>query len=484
MGSAHAQQVPSTFFALDINNDDALLCCTSQSCTIPDPWPSTVTSPYYPVYFSTFRAHDSGGKQGWQNGMLWSDIEKGNNTYDWTSFDPWFNTMTQYGQKMMFTAYWTPSWAVPDDATCTNTLNRSRGGCLLPGDVDSGDTTWTTFISALLSHVQGLNGGTGLSNFGYLEVWNEPDQAVECDPNYTGLFNQCLHSRLTKMTQDAHTIVQSYNSMYSANIQVISPPVTSGAVEPGGYLSKLLADGVANYADIIGFHSYTQTADYDFIDVLQDVTSLVSQYTTKPVYNTEGSWLMANMLHADGSSTDIGCYRDQTDGQECLNEQAAWLGTEYLIQAYYATASPNTLAGYAFYTWDSGPNNKDNDVSALWDTTWGFLQSSTDNLTPAGVAYTIVYQWLLGATPNGACTGGVAPATWTCNFSNSGFGQARAVWYSCPNNEYFKLPPGSGGCSSTYSTNYTYYRDLAGNKNQVQNNTVTITPSPILLSNQ
>jgi hypothetical protein len=466
----HAQ-ITSSFFGMHVNQNDIVTGGDGVSQIQFDYWPTTEN-----VNFSIFRTHDAGGypiapgSQGQICGpptcssvaMKWSDLDT-QNGYQFQNLDNWAGQL-QSGQVMLFTAYWTPNYVSGDPGdTCgwpNGNWNRPSGGCALPLD----DKAWTGFISNLVSHIQ--NHKPLPLPVKYIEVWNEPDVTNECDPNPPNGNSQaaCTASRLAKMTQ----IAKSYAA--PAGIQVISPPVTNDGVYPksmggNGYLQQLLnpPNNVWQYADVIGLHGYvSQHIDTKLTDEILEAQSEVSTACScsMPLYNSEGSWLQTD---------DVGNPSNE-------DEQAAWLGTAYLVQAYYATTS-NPLAGYAFYGWDYETNSKDRE-SALWDW-WG---PGAPRLTAAGAAYQQVYEWLLNATPQAACTSSgnlnSGDLEWTCQFYNSAYGgQTLAVWDSCSDNNYYDC----GDYVNTPS-GYLWYYDLTGQKHALPTPTFQITAWPVLLT--
>jgi hypothetical protein len=527
--------VPASFFAMDINQNNTVNSIST------DPWPSTVTTPLgHDLAFGTFRTLGSSIK--------WADLASNrtsctsyqNVTYIFESqpnlFQTWISQAQSNGQAVMFTAYYTPQClsSVPTDTSCA--FATQPGGCDLPSDVSQSgsgqDATWINFLTRLFNSV-------GPNAIQYLEVWNEPNVPTECNAR-TG---NCNATNLAIMVADAQCIVKSGtitgNSRcttgqgLSPNTQIISPPPTANMPSSGNctgtaetisnFLSSLLtaSPSVASTADLIGFHGYVAipgtgtgysnppdpaagaACENDLINNPSPTTgntgvrAFVSQYTSKPLYDTEGSW-GANCkaqgctyipdTWIQGSTMPLSA-QDQA-------EEAAFTGIYYLIQASNticpATFSTcNSLLGLSWYGWDFDGQGDPGSTGQFW-------YQSTSALGAGGIAYDAVNSWLLGksqgslpASPASSCssTSGNALGVWTCQFKGSGTYSAVAVWdtnQTCigisslpcpyPNSTSFTFPAGT----------YTEWRDLYDGTPHTISNTTTSLPIglvPILVDN-
>jgi Bacterial Ig-like domain (group 2) len=475
--------VPNTFFGMDISRTNAVGGIST------DPWPSNGGGVNFGLYRSL-------GSQ-----IMWNQIETceggpdpTNSCYTWTRFDAWRNQMQtgDLGQVMMFTAYRTPKWATPNPNDVCN--GSHDGACDLPLDVTTTDQLWKDFLTALFTHV-------GPGGIQYLEIWNEPNIATECNPPDNG--GNCTVASLVQMTKDAQCVVKGIGTgcgpALDANVQIVSPAPTSTEIdnnciqEPAtisGYLGSMLAAGIAGYADIIGFHGYIhlppappQGSGFGdpasgaacINDLINDpqagVRTVVWPYTNKPIFDTEGSWGEDDQRYLD--------LKNNTWIRTNPGQETAFTGIYYLLQGSNsvcpAATACNPLAGAVWFGWDPPSNGQ------FWDPTLG--PNGTLNL--AGTAYQNVYQWLEGASPTAPCT--VNGTIWTCNLSRAGNYYAQAVW----DNSSTCL---SGSCTSTSYTiplspdpnfPFTEYRDLFGNTTAFTNGqtTVNITLQPILIDN-
>jgi Bacterial Ig-like domain (group 2) len=485
--------IANDFFGMDINKDNGV----GSGGTTTDPWPSNGGG----VNFGTYRSLGSAIK--------WSDIEPTCNggtdptdaCYTWTAFNQWYGLMQTgaLGQSMMFTAYWTPTWAVATAHQGDACTGNNDGGCNLPSDLGTGDNYFKDFLIALFTHVSTL-GGPGIS---YLEIWNEPNISTECNPA------TCTAPGLVQMTEDARCVIKGIGTgctAVDASVLIVSSPPTAAAttsdcvVSPpviASYLKTLLQDGVANYADVIGFHGYVNLPPDTLVDgdpasgatclstlignasTTDSVRYYVTTYAgttnaaTIPIFDTEASW-------GTDSKTNTSL-KNNTWIREYPSREEAYTGIFYLIQATNTACAPSTtcnpMLGLSWYGWDF------TNTGQFWDPTSG----TTGALTQAGIAYQNVYEWVEGASPSlttGPCTS--SGSIWTCNLTRAGNYYAQAVW----NN--------SSTCTTTCTTTsytipaspdsnfpYTEYRNLTGTVTTFTpgQTTVNISLEPILIDN-
>jgi hypothetical protein len=373
-------------------------------------WPSAVGVP-----FSSWRSLSTKDK--------WSDINSAPGVYDWTVLDSWLATTQQYGQSVLYTLYYTPSWASPcPTCTCLSGGRAHDGGCYPPNDLNP-DGSGTNrhlkdFITALMKHV-------GPGAIKYIEIWNEPNITVE----YMGTVQQ-----LVRMAKDVRAIAKYYDP----NIQIIAPPETGdGDGMQMQYLASYLAAGGGAYVDVIGMHGYVLAPENIMVRI-DSATAAMAQYgqSGKPIFITEGSW--AN-------------YYTQLPA----NQQPGFSFRQYLsmlsrpVQRFYLYAFDNATDGN------------------LWD---------NHGLTPGGVAYQFYYSWLVGATMTQPCqiqSGSVA--VWACTFTKPGGYQAAAIWDA-------GLLWGQQIVVNV-SPQYVQYRDLYGNLHSIRNHQVPVGYDPIWLEN-
>ncbi len=390
-----AAQISPEFFAMHTD-------------TVEDPWPSTVG-----VQFSSWRS--LAGR------VTWADINTSPGVYDWSHLDDWMALAQQNGQSVLYTFYYTPTWASACPTCTCSHGNQAPGGCYPPNDLNS-DGTGTDqhlidFITALMQH-------EGPGKIKYLEIWNEPNITDE----WVGTMQQ-----IVRMTQDARSVAKSFDP----NVLITCPPETGDGQDAlkMKWLPGFFEAGGGQYVDVIGLHGYVYHPE-DIIIRVNNTTAAMAQYnqTGKPIFVTEGSWC---------------CFRSPIPPSQQPG---------FSFRQYLSTLSTPVSQFYLF-SFDS--SNEGN----LWD-------SGSANLTANGVAYQLYYNWLVGATMTQPCqpykTGS---SIWTCTFSRSSGYQAAAIWDT------------TATVTVPVSTTYVQYRDLAGNVHAIKNHQVTIGYNPIWLEN-
>jgi hypothetical protein len=374
------------------------------------------TSPWPTTLNVKFGAYRSLG-----SAIKWSDVNPAQHVYNWSSLDGWISTAQAAGQDVLYTVYYTPAWASSDPSgTCTSG-HLDPGGCYPPNDLnDDGSGTnqhFQDFLTALMNHV-------GPGKIRYLEIWNEPNITTE----WLG-----TNAQLVRMAKDAAAIAKTIDPQ----ILLISPAETGDG--KGGtsmnWLAGFLAAGGGQYVDIIGFHGYATNPE-DVATRIDSTRTVMASYgqQDKPIFDTESSWGMNQLSDPD--------------------QQAAFTGRHYLVQI------AKQIARTYWYGWD-------------FASTGDFY--SAGQLTKAGIAYQQIYQWMIDATPVGACSPN--GSIWSCNFTRPNGYQAMAVWdtsQTCTN----------GLCTTrmyTVPTQFTQYRDLDGNLVGLTGTQVPLGLTPILL---
>jgi hypothetical protein len=379
----------------------------------------------------------------WDADVSWSDLtEGGPRVYDWTKLDAWLTLIPQHGADVLYTFGRTPSWASsnPTDPTC----GFAPGSCDPPSDVDTTDQTWKNFVTDVVTHSVASAAG----HIKYYELWNE----VGNPPTWTG-----TPAQTARMTADAIPIIQSIDP----SAVIVSPSViiesSDGRAFLQSYLGALSSSSQQAFG-AIAFHGYVQIdgkplQPENIIDYLNQTTSILSSVGlgSRPLFDTEASW--GDPTVSNPAFTDP-------------NMQAGFLARMYLLQW------SESVARFYWYQW----NNKQD--GTLW-TPDPNVPSNPGTVLPAGVAYGVVYQWLVGTVMSQACSS--SGSVWTCELTSTNGYQALAVWdasQTCSN----------GNCTTsnyTFPSQYAQFRDLAGNLTSLSGKTsVAIGAEPILLENQ
>lgn len=424
--------IPTTFFGMHINQDDA-------------PWPV--------VAVGAQRLHDSGAN--------WAEIETSPGNYDFTKIDKLMAQAQAHGVDLLYTFVDVPQFhsSNPADTTCAYPQN-GNGGCDPPTDLNSDGTgtnrSFKNFVTALASHVG--------SKIAYWEVWNEPD----ADRMWKGTPQQ-----LVRMAQDATCIIKGTGSgctasATNANAQMLTPAPTGGPNSVTQWMSTYLAAGGGQYADVISFHGYVQCPDTNVCPLTptpEVVTSTISNLRSmlssngqgqKPLFDSEGSWGSGDIVSFN--NPDL---RSAFVARYIVLQQSA--GIERLY----------------WYRWDVGG-------SGFWGTLWDTVNTNVEGcnfagspyqggfLCKPGTAYAQVYNWLVGANLSTPCAS--SGTVWSCGYTRPNGYQAQIVWdtsQSCR----------AGVCTtSSYSAaaQYKQYRDLGGNTTTINGN-VPIGAKPVIL---
>lgn len=361
--------------------------------------------------------------------------------YAWntdTRFDNWMARATFNGQEVLYTAYYTPTWASqnPSD-TCSHNLG--LGGCWPPTDVDSGDHHWINFLTVLYQHVNSLPSTGGRKpHIKYWECWNEPDIAGE----YAGTMAQ-----LNTLCQDLHDTIHSLDSTTEFTTPAPTRGTNSGQLITN-WLSTWIDSGYANDADFIAFHGYVCqgcAAEDEVPDDLEPLQTFLatSPVAAKPLWNTETGF------GTEGVNPDPDLH-------------AAFVARLLLLSQWKGVAT------VSYFGWDFGNIALINDVGS---------QNAT--LNAAGVAWQQIYNWT-------AAIGSSAPVCqntgtiWQCTLSAKGTNYL-IVW----DTSQTSLPCPNGACGTTNFTvpaGYTEFDDLAGDTDQpISGGTVQIGMKPIRL---
>ncbi len=329
------------------------------------------------VTFGSTRTFDS------YPNLDWGDMNPARGVYNFTSFDQFVALNRARGADILYTFGRTPVWASSQPAA---TAPDGTGQCAPPANMQD----WDNFVLALAQHNAGI-----VKNW---EIWNEPQYS------YCGSM-----ATLVTMAQHAHDIIKSVDST-----AVIVGPAGTTSGGPA-MLSSFLAAGGAPTIDVVAFHGYPYGADGSDEAVQSVILSYqqvmqVYGITSKPLWNTETSWL--------------GAWSDSS-----FPRRAGFVAKCYLL------------------SWSSGVSR------VFWysyeDPYWGGIWDKTLGLHQDGVAYQQVSNWMIGTTMTQACAVGVR-GTWTCSLTRPSGYKAQVVWNSFSADTY------------TVPAGMTQYRDLAG----------------------
>jgi polysaccharide biosynthesis protein PslG len=280
------------------------------------------------------------------------------------------------------------------------------GQCAPPTDLRN----WDDYVTAIASHVG--------SRITYWELWNEPQ-----DPEY---YCGDMQTMLT-MAQHAYKIIKSINPA----AQVITPTVSAS----GGpaWLDAYLSKGGGDYADIISFHGYCNDEAESIVPVVSRYQKVMAAHDqgSKPLWDTEADWA-----------------GDPDDVLEGIGNQAAFIAKFYLLQWSAG------VSRFVWYAYDGG--------------SWGGLWSPGPGAGPVVASYSIVQQWMLGASMTSGCMPD-SSGTWSCALTRPGGYQALVLWNSDKTASY--QVPGQ----------YTDLRDLTGNVRSLPRGNLEVGGNPVLV---
>lgn len=378
-------------------------------------------------------------------------------SYQWSVLDNYFALATANGQKILFTAYYTPvSISQQPSATCqSNTGNgQTTGGCYPPIDVATGDAYWKDFVTALYNHVT-ANGW----HIATWECWNEPNIASE----YYGSDPQAL-SYLSTMCADLHSTISALDSSAKFTTPAPTRPAGAGGSNVVSWLTTWLSvPQNVQSADIVAFHGYvclspSSCTASDAEEVASGVVNplksaiALTPAAGMPLWDTEGS--------------------DDSEDQAIANPDlhAAFLARYSILQQSAGVAT------FAYWGWDFG------DGINLVDFPGDDQNATGTALNAAGIAWQQLYAWTVGATYTSGCSN-TTGTIYTCPLKSSSGAPELLVWdaanvSSCSNDvcgtTSFAIPSGSSFAQCT---------DLAGNvcSSAISGGSVLIGAKPVLL---
>jgi hypothetical protein len=220
---------------------------------------------------------------------------------------------------------------------------------------------WRTYVRTVVSRYKG--------RIRAYEIWNEPN----LKDFWTGNTDQML-----ALTKEASQIIHSLDPQ----ALVVSPSPTADYGIP--WLMEFLKKGGGQFVDVIGYHFYvTPKPPEEIVPVIQRVRQVLSEngLANKPLWNTEMGWLAPTQFDSEESA-------------------AAYLARAYIL------AWAAGVQRFYWYAWDN---------RSLAIVTYKEVEH---RVTPAGNAYQVMQQWLIGVAMD-SCTES-ADHIWTCRLNRSG----------------------------------------------------------------
>jgi hypothetical protein len=310
----------------------------------------------------------------WDAGVTWADLQPAKGQWRFEKLDSYVSLAEHHGTGLLLTLGGTPAWA---SAKPQLKSNYSPGFTAQPANIDD----WREYIRTVASRYKG--------HIQAYEIWNEP--------NWSDFWSGTTDQMLT-LTKEAFQIIHSVDP----KALVVSPSAAAG---PGvSWLADFLKRGGGQYVDVIAFHFYTDphtAPPEEMLPTINRVRQLLSDngLTDRPLWNTETGWLPP----ARFDSEDLA---------------AAFLARSFIV---------NWAAGVQRFYWYA------------WDNQYVTIityKISSHTVTPAGLAYEIIQQWMVGATMNDCAEN--PDHTWVCQLKRKGKNQW-IVW-NTQGNRKFEVP--------------------------------------------
>jgi hypothetical protein len=348
----------------------------------------------------------------WDTYTTWNDLNPSAGNFNWPALDRWLDAAQQHGVDVIYTFGATPTWASSNpEGKC----DYNPGACYPPAKMED----WDNFVRAIATHVG--------NRIKYWEMWNEANEHEYWSGGIP---------TLVTMTQHASQIIKSI----APNAMIFTPSAVGGDVDVSKFLDKFLAAGGGEFVDGVAFHGYVNSVpaipeDVDrIVDIVRNVMDARGQ-GGKPLWDTEGSWGPSDHLTGDDA-------------------RMAFVARHYILQW------SKGVQRFYWYAWN------DKDYGTLFE-------FRTRTLERAGVAYSQLETWLLGARLTAPCSA-TADSTWTCDLMLAGGETGQIVWNAAVN-----IP---ATISFTPASKFTQSVDLDGKIVRLPRGPIRIGAKPILLT--
>ena len=311
----------------------------------------------------------------WDADVTWADLEPSRDQWRFEKLDAYVSLGQNHGTGILLTLGGSPTWA---SARPQLKSNYHPGFTAEPANIED----WRNYVRILVSRYKG--------RIQAYEIWNEP--------NLTDYWNGSTDQMLT-LTKEASQIIHNLDP----SAVVVSPSATAAFGIP--WLAEFLKKGGGQYVDVIAFHFYVDPHTLppeEMLPIIQRVRQVLDEngLANKPVWNTETGWLPPAKFDSDE------------------------LAAGFLARAYILSWAAGVQRFY-WYAWDN------NSYVTLIT-----YKEVTRTVTPAGHAYEIIQQWLVGTRMNN-CTEG-ADHTWACQLNRNG--QSQWIVWNAQGNRKFDIP--------------------------------------------
>jgi hypothetical protein len=343
----------------------------------------------------------------WDADVTWPDLQPNKGQWRFAKLDNYVSLAEQHGTGILLPLGGSPTWA---SARPQLRSNYQPGFTAEPANLDD----WRTFVRTVVTRYKG--------RIQAYEIWNEPN----LKDFWTGTTDQML-----TLTKEASQIIKNVDPQAI----VVSPSATADYGIP--WLAEFLKKGGGQYVDVIGYHFYVNPhtkLPEEMVPFIQNVRKVISDNNldNKPLWNTESGWLQP--AHFDSEEIAAG-----------ILARAYILAWAAGIQRFYWYAWDNRLMAVRTY-------NEENHT-----------------VTPAGNAYKLMQQWLVGAEMAG-CTES-PDDIWSCQLRRSG--KKQWIVWNPQGNRKFDVPKAWHVRSIT---------PLLHDPKSLSESKIEIGPAPVLLT--
>jgi len=291
----------------------------------------------------------------WDAHLTWPDIEPTKGVWRFENVDKSLQAAQAHGTDVLFTLGLTPTWA---SARPQEPSGYKPGYAAEPTDIQD----WRDFVTAVATRYKG--------RVHEYEIGNEPN----LHQFWTGSLDQML-----ALVREASPIIHGIDP----TAIIVSPSATKGA-DGVRWLAEFLQKGGGQYVDVIGFHFYVNKQPPEsMLPLIKQIQQTMADNGAggKPLWDTEAGWLEPNPY----------------PNNELL---AAYLARAYIL--HWAAG----VQRFYWYSWDSHNMTVDS------------TEPGAEVLQPAGRAYGIIQNWLVGATMDWCKEDN--NHTWTCELNRQG----------------------------------------------------------------
>jgi len=237
---------------------------------------------------------------------------------------------------------------------------------------------WRNYVRTVVSRYKG--------RIQAYEIWNEPN---------LGDFWIGTVDQMVALTKEASEVIRSTDPQAI----IVSPSCTAEWGLP--WFLQFVQKGGAKYADVVGYHFYASPPSAPpeaMLPVIRRVLQIMAQNDlgSKPLWNTETGWIKPAQMESDEMA-------------------AAFLARSYIV------AWAAGVQRFYWYAWDN------------WSLAIVTYKENERQVTPAGQAYKVIEDWLVGAVMEDCVES--SDHTWICQLNRSGK-RAWIVWNSQTNRKF------------------------------------------------